>query len=189
MLFHQADEALVFRIVDALLHVGRAHVVDHHGGGQRGEESLELRQVRHFEIDHDMPAELRHPRGDPLQHVARGEIDQALDEIKPHAANAGSVHAIELVVGHLFAHEGDALGPALRRFERVHHGAVVLAVAGGLDDHVLVEAEKVAQREQLFLRRIAGRVFALRRIGEFGLRPEHVAMRIDRAGRRLELGL
>ena len=58
-----------------------------------------------------------------------------------------------------------------------------------LHDHVLVEAEKIAQREQLFLRRVARRVFALRRIGKFRLRPEHMAMRIDRARRRLEFRL
>ena len=164
-------------------------MVDHHGGGQRGEERLEIRQVRHFEIHNDMPAERRHPGGDPLQDVARGDIDQAAHEIEPHAAHAGSIHGLELGVGHLFAHEGDALGAALRGFERVHHGAVVLAVTAGLHDHVLVEAEKVPQREQLFLRRIAWGVFALRRIGEFGLRPEHMAMRVNRARRRLEHGL
>src|SRR5208282_5028784 len=62
-------------------------------------------------------------------------------------------------------------------------------VTRGLHDDVLVEAEKIAQREQLFLGRVAGRVFALGRIGKFCFGAEHMAMRIDRAGRRLEFRL
>src|SRR5215470_8770536 len=73
-----------------------------------------------------------------------------------------------------------------RRFERIDHGAIVLGMARGLDDHVLVEAEEVAQREQLFLRRIARRVFALGRVRKFGLGAEHVAVRINRVRWRLE---
>jgi hypothetical protein len=126
-----------------------------------------------------------HPRGDAGQHVARREVDQPLEEIKAHAAHAGLVHPFQLVVGHLLADKGDALGPAVRCIERIDHGAVVLGVAGRLHDDVLVEAQKIAQREQLFLRRVARRVFALRRVGKFRLRTEHVAMRIDRARRRL----
>ena len=53
-------------------------------------------------------------------------------------------------------------------FERIDHRPVVLAVAARLHDHVLVEAEEVAQREQLFLGRVAGRVFALGREGKPG---------------------
>jgi hypothetical protein len=34
--------------VHALAHVGAAHVVDHHGGGQRGEEVPQLGQVHGF---------------------------------------------------------------------------------------------------------------------------------------------
>src|SRR5262249_26673212 len=74
-----------------------------------------------------------------------------------------------------------ALGLALRARERVDQRAIVLGVAGRLHDHVLVEAEKVAQREQLFLGRVTGRVFALGRVGKFAFRPEHVAVRIDGA--------
>jgi len=133
-----------------------------------------------------MPADLLHPRGDPLQHVARGEIDQPLEEIEPHAADAGFVHPFQLVVGHLFADKGDALGAAVGGVKRIDHGAVVFGVTRGLDDHILIEAEKVAQREQLLLRRITGRVFALRRIGKFRLGAEHMTMGIDGARRRFE---
>ncbi len=184
VLVHQPVEALVLRVIDALLHVRRAHVIDHDRGRQRGEEGFEVGQVRHLEIDHDVPAERRHPRGDPLQHLARGEIDQAAHEVEAHAAHPRPVHGLELGVGDLLAHEGDALGLVAGGFERIDHRPIVLAVAGRLHDHVLVEPEEIAQREQLFLGRVAGRVFALGRVGKFRLRAEHVAVRIDRARRR-----
>ena len=91
-----------------------------------------------------------------------------LTKLKRTPAHAGAVHPLELVVGHLLADEGDALGLVVGRLERVDHRAIVLAVAGRLHDHVLVEAEEIAQREQLLLGRVAGRVFALRRVGKLG---------------------
>src|SRR5262249_32914326 len=45
------------------------------------------------------------------------------------------------------------------------------------------------EREQFLLRRVARRVFALRRVGKFALGTEHMAMRIDRARRRPEFRL
>ncbi len=47
----------------------------------------------------------------------------------------------------------------------------------------------VAQREELSLAGVAGRVFALGRVRELGAGAEHVAMRVDRAGRQREAGL
>jgi hypothetical protein len=49
--------------------------------------------------------------------------------------------------------------------QRIDQRAVVGAVAGGLHDHVLVEAQVVAQREQLLLAGVARRVLALGRVG------------------------
>src|SRR5262249_49788811 len=97
---------------------------------------------------------------------------------------AGAVHRLELGVGHFFADESDALGLVVRAFERIDHRAVVFAVARRLNDHVLVEAEKVAQRGELLLGRIARRVFALGRVGELALVPEPVAGRVARPRRR-----
>ena len=77
--------------------------------------------------------------------------------------------------------------PRARPFDapqRIDQRAVVGAVTGRLDDDVLVEAEMVAQREQLVLRGVARRVLALRRVGKLVAGPEDVAMRIDGARRR-----
>ena len=46
----------------------------------------------------------------------------------------------------LLADEGDALGLAVGGDQRIDQRAVVGVVAGRLHDHVLVEAEEVAQR-------------------------------------------
>ena len=62
------------------------------------------------------------------------------------------------------------------------------AVTGGLHDDVLVEAKPIAKREQLLLRRVDGRVLALRRVRERLARTEDVAVRVDRAGGTLNRG-
>jgi hypothetical protein len=55
-----------------------------------------------------------------------------------------------------------------------------------LDDDVLVEAEMIAQREQLGLRRVARRVLPLRRVGKLLARSKNVTVRVDRTGRDRE---
>ncbi len=131
----------------------------------------------------------RDARGDALEHVARREIDEALDEVEAHAFDAGRVHLLQLAVGDVFADHRDAARLVVGIDERVDQRGVVLAVAARLDDDVLVEAEIVAELKQLLLRRIDRRVFALGRIGEAARGTEDVAMRIDRARRNLEARL
>src|SRR5262249_36409003 len=157
--------------------------------GQRREEAFEHRQVRHLEVDDDVPTERRHARGDALEHLARGEVDQEPHEIEAYAAHAGAIHRLEFGIGDLLADEGDALSLAGRAFERIDHRAIVLRMTGCLHDDVLVEAEKVAQREQLLLRRVTRGVFALARIRKFAFGPEPVAVRIDGARRRRKFRL
>src|ERR1700722_16392440 len=48
-----------------------------------------------------------------------------------------------------------------------------------LHDDVAIEAETVAQSEQLRLAGVAGGVFALGRVRELGSGSEHMAMRVD----------
>ncbi len=164
-------------------------MIDDHGRRQRGEEVPEFRQVDGFEIDDDMPAELGDAPGDFEQLVLRREVDETLDEVEAHAAHAGCMQVLQLGVGHAALDRRDAARPAIARAAGVGHRAIVGPVAGRLHDHVAREAEVIAQREQLRLRGVAGRVFALGRIGEFGARPEDMAMRIDRAFRQDEARL
>ena len=122
-------------------------MIDDDDGRQRGEKILQLGQIVHLEIHHDVPAELLDSRRDAVEYVARGEIDQPFEEVETHATDAGRVHPFQFAVGHLFADEGNALGAPFGGFERIDHRPVVLAVAGRLNNHVLVEAKKIAQRE------------------------------------------
>src|SRR5690606_23863507 len=145
---------------------------------QEGDQILE---VLCFEIDDDMPAELRDPLGDAKEYFLGCRIDEAFYEIETHGANARRIHLFELVVADILPHDGNAARKAARRFQRIDQRIVILAVAGGLHDDVAGEAEIVAQPEQLLLRRIAGRVFPLRRVREEMRRAENMAMRIDRA--------
>ena len=62
-------------------------------------------------------------------------------------------------------------------------------MAARLHDHVSLEAQEVAQLEKRFLRCIAGRVFALRRVREHLARSKYVAMGIDRPRRCDERGM
>ena len=57
-----------------------------------------------------------------------------------------------------------------------------------LHDHVACKAQVVAQRVQLVLAGVAGRVLALGRVGELGTGAEHVAMGIHGACWHLEFG-
>ena len=68
--------------------------------------------------------------------------------------------------------------------QRVHERAIVVAVAGGLHDHVALETEEIAQGEELLLGRVARRVLPLRRVGKHGGRAEDVAVCVHGARRR-----
>ena len=113
-------------------------------------------------------------------------LDQAPDEVEPHAADARLVELAQLGVGDVRPDGRDAACPAAGRPHGVDHRAVVRAVAGGLDDDVAADPEVVAQREQLLLAGVARGVLALRREGELVARPEDVAVRVDRADRERE---
>jgi hypothetical protein len=98
------------------------------------------------------------------------------------------MHVLQFGVRHITLDRGHAARLVVRMFQRIDQRPVVAAVAGGLHDHVFVKAQVVAQREQLVFRRVARRVFPLRRIGKLRARAEHMAVRIHRTGGQLEAG-
>ncbi len=136
-----------------------------------------------------MPAQGRDLLGHLQQHFARGEIHQPLEEVEPHPAHAGGVQRLQLGVGDIGLHRGHALGLAAGGLQCIDQRAVIGAMTSGLDDDVALEAQEIAQGEQLFLGRVAGGVFALGRIGEDRGRAEHVAVRVHRPRRRPVGGL
>ena len=68
--------------------------------GSAVKKSAELGQVRRLEIDDDMPVVLDDAAGDLHQFVLRREVDEALDEIEPHAAHARLMEPLQLRVAH-----------------------------------------------------------------------------------------
>ena len=156
-------------------------------GGQRREERLHLRRgpASRNRSTTCQPS-LAIALGDALEHVARREIHQPLEEIEAHAAHAGVVHPFQLVVGDLLADERDALAPC-RWTLRARPPVARLSLSNGRSP---ARSRSCRSRENRAARtafpsahRTACTCAPARR--ETRLRPEHVAMRIDRARRRL----
>ena len=117
----------------------------------------------------------------------RRRIDQARQEIEAHGPHARLSIVLELAMSI------DAFTTATPRalpFEfTIASMVAVLSVPWQLAwTMTFAKTEEIAQLEQLLLGRVVWRVFALRREGKFRRRPEDMAMRIDRARRRLNLG-
>src|SRR5205814_9800834 len=75
-------------------------------------------------------------------------------------------------------HGRDPARPSIGAPERIHYGAIVAAVTGGLNDDVALKPEVIPQAPELHLRRIARRVAALRGIGKLRAGPEHVTVSV-----------
>ena len=98
------------------------------------------------------------------------------------------MHKVKFFISNIMRHNRDTAGHTVRGIERVDHGAVILAVAAGLNNDVARQAEMIAKRKQHVLPGIPGGVFAFRCEREFARRPEDMAMRINRPFRRHEIG-
>src|SRR5690606_11868083 len=121
--------------------------------------------------------------------VLRRVVDEALEEVEADAADAPGVEPGQLFLGDRRIDHRDAAGLAVRPGDRVERRGIVGAVAARLDDHVLREPEVVAQCEQHLGPGVVGQVLGPGAERELRHRPEHVAMRVDRAGRRDEARL
>ncbi len=112
-----------------------------------------------------------------------------LDEVEARAAHAAIVQRLVFGISKRVVDNADA--PDVRRIvgDGVEHGAVVAAVAARLHDDRAIDAEMAMQCRQHLLGRVLWGVTPVRRIGEFGGRPEHVAVGVGRPRRQLEFGL
>ena len=101
MLMHELHEQTELGSVHRLLHIGSAHMVNHHGGGQCGEEVPQLGQVHCLKINDHMPAPGFDALGDFHQFVFGREVDQTLHEIKTYPPHTSIVHVLQGLVGHV----------------------------------------------------------------------------------------
>ena len=129
-------------------------------------ERRELVELGGFEIDDDVPAERRDPLGDAHVAFVRRGVDEPRQEIEAHAAHAGGVHrAIQRRLTSCSDH-GDAA--------RLAAGAcsastiALLSVPWQLACTMTLREKprKSRSSNSFFLRRVAGRVFALGRVRE-----------------------
>ncbi len=182
VLAHQVQQGGEVRVVlGGTRHIGRAHMINHHIGRDRGEQGDQAVDVVALEIDHQMPAELGHAAGHIAIDLMGHLVGQARHEVETAGLDAGLVQFGQFAVGDVRIDHRHAPGLIVRMDQGVHQGAVVRAVATGLHDHIALEAQKVAQGEQLFLGGVAGGVLAAGMIGKHVARAEHVAVRVHRA--------
>src|SRR4051812_45318638 len=186
-LFEQLEQGLERCLIDPLRRVDAPHVIDddrHRGARERRGELWNARSVH---VDLQVPADigqaLRH-RQHVVERVAGGDMAHV---VEAHAAKTLLVQAFQLGSGRRSRRERNA-AIVLVRSEQVGGGGIVEPVRGRLHDHAALDAEKLVQREQRLLGRVAGR-----RVAPLGgerkalLGPEDMEMRVARAARQPRL--
>jgi hypothetical protein len=116
-------------------------------------------------------------------------IQQLAHEVETHAADAAAVERRQILLVEAVVDECDAAPLVGRVGDGVERGAIIFAVATRLHDHRALDTEQRMQRCQRLFGRVLRRVAALRRVGKFRRRPEHVVMRVGRAGGQFEARL
>ena len=152
---HEAHEALELRAIDGLAHIGPAHVIDDHAVGseaKNGSSSGSSCASKYTTTCQPSGA----MRACDLEQSSVGVTSTSrLTKLKrtPRTPASCSSAARASVTSRFTVATPRAR--SVRAAQRVDQRAVVRAVAGGLHDHVALEAQEIAQREQLFLRRVA----------------------------------
>ena len=185
----KAQQRLERRIVDAALGRNVQHVVDddRHLGGDVAQCAGDLGQDAPLAPHLHHPVQRAHRRPECLEHVEADAAHVAgaaggREQVEAQPAHAAAVPIRQRVGGDARVRDGDAAQPIGPARERIEHDAVVVAVRVALHHDAMREAEVVEQRDVVFRRRRRWRVAAPLREGKFLRRPEHVGMRIPRAG-------
>ena len=132
-----------------------------------------------------MPADIGEPlaEGDHrLDGLAQGDMPHVMEA---RAAETGSIETLEFSVADRRLHKRDAAIGAAFGGERVGGGGIIGAVAGGVHDHAMFDAEQIVQREQFFLGRV---LFGQAHVGEgkAAFRSHDMHMRVAGAGRQFQ---
>ncbi len=98
--------------------------------------------------------------------------------MQPHAAHAGVVKPLHLVVRRRRLEQRNAAIAILTGFEQVDQHAVIAAMRRRLHEDAALEAQEFVQPEQVFLGGVGRRERSVRRIGKRAVRPEHVEVRV-----------
>ena len=124
--------------------------------GSDAKKRLELRQVRASKYTTTCQPSGAMRRAISCSTSVRRDVDQALHEVEAHAAHAGVMQLAQVALS-VTSRETVAT-PRARPAElrsASDQRAIVGAMTGALHDHVALEAQEIAQRQELFLGRIA----------------------------------
>ena len=184
----EVEQSVEVGLVEALGGLHRAHVVDHIGQGQLGQDGREFGDGLGVEIDHHMPA-----KGlDLVHHAVEGahvrRAAKALQEGEAAAHDPALVQFIDLRLGEAVVDIGDALVATVALRDGVGDDAVVEAVAAGVHDDSALDADGVMQLAEIIKARIRGNIAAIVRIGILRVRPEDMGVRVAAQRGRLEIG-
>src|SRR5262249_57700549 len=94
---------------------------------------------------------------------------------------------IEILVSEAIIDDRNAAVTARVGGNAIEHRGIVGAMAAGLHNYRAINSEMRVQRCQHLLWGIGRRIAPVRRIGKFGRRAEHVAMRVTTACRQSEV--
>jgi hypothetical protein len=142
--------------------------------------------VGRIEVQHHVPAEFADPVHRPLEQVHVRRAAEVADEVEAHPADPAFVQRPQLGLAVAPVDDGHAAVAVRTPGDGIQHRPVVGPVAARLDDDGTLDAEMGVKCRQRLLGRILGRVAAARGVGEYGTRPEHMAVRVAGTGRQLE---
>src|SRR3954469_13534478 len=186
----EIEERAKFGAVHPFGRIDAAHVVDDHRHGRALERRRQVGNAAAGEMDLQMPAQLGQARRHGEDRVDRIAGAQVLHIVEARAAETLAVQALELRLAGVRANKGDAAVVLRPRRDQIGGGGVVEAVRRRLHDDAALDAEVRVQREECFLRRVAGRrIAALGCEREAARRPEDMEMRIAGAARQREARL
>ncbi len=118
-----------------------ARVIDDDTRRQPRQRRLDLAQRAAVELQVDMPAERRDPRGHPLQIAPLRSA--ARQHHEAHAAHAGGMQTFQLGLRHVDRYRRDAARLRAQCGQGVERAPVVEAIAGRLHDDHTREAERL----------------------------------------------
>ncbi|RXH22130.1 hypothetical protein XH99_34615 [Bradyrhizobium nanningense] len=177
-LFLKVEQRCEAGIVKTFRSLHRAHVIDHVGRRQRGEDGREFGNRARLEIDVDMPAELRDAVHDALELVHVTDAAEALEEGETATADAGLVERRQLLLGHLVIDVGNALIGTLALGDGIGDDAIVGAVHGGIHDDAALDTDLLMDAAERLQRRISRVVGTLLRERVTRRRAEDVSVAI-----------
>ena len=185
--FHQPQQFLERRLLEAVARLHPRHVVDRERHRQPEQQRRQLNDVLSVQVDDEVPAHGCDALSHALHDIRLRDALQVTHEVESDGADAAFVVAGKFRVGDVRIHDARApvrsTGPRDGIERRVH----VDAVATRVDDDRPRDAKVVVERLQCLLRRVGRRVGTVRVVGEDVAGAEYMAVGVTRVRRQLQV--